>query len=110
MALIKETMTDFGISASYWKVTRISIDTVNREVSFSLFLYTDKNNQSRELDIYTFASATLDDFEDSYNNYFRNDHGEKYKDIYTACYEYCKDNIEFFKDAISDEIIPKGGE
>ena len=96
-------MTEFGISASYWKLTRVSIDTAKKEISFSLFLYVDKENQHRELDEYCFTSFLVEDFEPQWDEYFRKDRGEKYKDIYTACYQFAKNNIEFFNDAVNDE-------
>ena len=105
MALIKSKMTDYGIEASYWKISRVAIDTIKREVSFTLNLYVSKENQSKELDDYTFGSVLLDkiEFDQQYEKYFRLDKGESYKDIYTACYEYAKDNIEYFGDAKDDE-------
>lgn len=106
MALIKKKLTEYGIEAEYWKLSRFTVDTIRKEVFFTLNLYLNaENSQGRELGDYTFASTLLDSevFEEQYNVYFREDRGEKYKDIYTACYMYAKDNIEFFKDAVDDE-------
>lgn len=102
MALIKTKMTQFGIEAEYWKIARVSIDTTKKEICFTLNLYINKDLQEKELDDYTFVSAIIDDFEEDYNKYFREDRGENYKDIYTACYMYAKEKIEFFLDAKDD--------
>ena len=107
MALIKKVMTEYGIEADYWKIIRFTIDTEGKEVWFTLGLYRSENIGTKHLDEYVFASPMLCeqqlDFKDDYNNYFRADKGVKYKDFMTACYEYAKDKIEFFKDAVDDE-------
>lgn len=104
MALIKKKMTQYGFEAEYWKISRISIDTIKEEVCFTLNLYLNKENQTRELEDYTFGSLLLDplEFKPLYNKYFRKDKGSEYKDIYTACYMFAKDNIDFFNDAADD--------
>ena len=104
MALIKKVMTEYGVEAEYWKVSRVSIDTIKKEVAFTLNLYLNKEQQLRELGDRTFASAILtkEEFEPQYDKYFRKDEGENYKDIYTSCYMYAKEHIEFFKDAKDD--------
>lgn len=104
MALIKNKMTEYGVEAEYWRISRFTVDTVHKEVFFTLALYLNKTSY-KELDEYTFASTILDKetFEADYNKYFRKDKGRAYKDIYTACYMYAKDNIEYFKDASDDE-------
>ena len=105
MALIKNIQTEYGIEAGYWKISRISIDTIKKEISFTLNLYIDKEHQQKELGEMVFASAILtqEEFKPQYDKYFRKDEGENYKDIYTACYMYAKDNMEFFKDAEDDK-------
>ena len=46
MAFIKEEMTQFGISASYWKVARITCDRIAKEGSYSLYLYFSKDAET----------------------------------------------------------------
>lgn len=105
MALIKNKLTQYGVAANYWKISRIAIDTIKKEVVFTLNLYASKENQAIELEDYTFASVlmTTEEFEPLYEKYFREDKGQTYKDIYTACYVYAKENIEFFADAEDDD-------
>lgn len=104
MALIKKVETDYGIIADYWKVSRISLDIIKNEISFTLNLYLNKKSK-QELGDYTFVSSILnkEEFEPLYEKYFKQDREENYKDIYTACYKFSKENIDFFKDALDDE-------
>lgn len=100
MALIKSKMTGFGIEAEYWKVTMISVDRDRKELSLSLNLYLAKGaNQFLES-----IGITLNELEPEeriarYNQYFENDY---YPNLYTACYQYAKDFVPFFVDAVSD--------
>lgn len=107
MGLIKKTMSDYGIEGEYWKISRFTIDTIHKEVFFTLNLYRTKMEDAKELGEYIFSSPSLVefdiDFTDDYYNYFIGDKGKKYKDFLTACYCYAKDKIEYFKDAIDDE-------
>lgn len=102
MALIKATLTDFGITADYWKVDSFCVDATRKEASFILNLYINSTS-TKYLD-----SKCIDDFmimEDKtlFDKYF-NDKGKNYRDWQTACYEYVKNHVEFFKDAVSDEV------
>ena len=97
MALKKEKLTEFGVKGYYWKLSRFTIDTIGKEVFFTLNLYLDENHtEDRDLEDYTFSSVIEEDFTEKYNEYFT---GDKYNNFFTACYMYAKDNIEYFKDA-----------
>lgn len=102
MALIKETETKFKITASYWRISLISIDKRRNVMSIVLDLFMEKGAEA-SLDTYVVDDFMIssDNYE-MFNKYFM-DEGKSYKDIYTACYKYCKDNVEFFKDAVDDE-------
>lgn len=99
MALLKEKSTNYGISAAYWRVGMITIDTHRKEACFSMFLYYDKNAKEY---LESFAVTDLMGLEDKtlFDKYFKSN---DYKDIYNACYGYAKENVEFFMDAIGDE-------
>ena len=106
MALIKSKETEYGVMGEYWKISRFTVDTVNKEVFISFYLYINKEKADKNhLEDYTFSSPILkqEEWIPKYNHYFREDRGENYKDYLTACYEYAKDNIDFFKDAKDDE-------
>ncbi|MCW6094542.1 hypothetical protein LAV60_15330 [Clostridium sporogenes] len=96
MALIKEKITDYGVPANYWKIGMVSIDRVARNGSCSLHLYIQKGAKA------FIESRAVFFEEDKFDNYFGTDI-LKYKDIYTACYAYVKDNDEYFADAVTDE-------
>lgn len=100
MALIKEKSTEFGLLASYWKIDMITIDRRMKEVSFCINLYMNKDAKNF---IETYVVSQLMGKQDKtlFNQYFGEDINN-FTDIYNACYEYTKDNEEFFKDAISD--------
>lgn len=103
MALIKEKMTKLKIAASYWKVGMMTIDTNHKEASFSLNLYF--TNDSSDVDSYVevFSVSDMMGNEDKtlYEKYFGKG-SVNYPNWQTACYMYAKENIEFFKDAVSD--------
>ncbi|WP_346961235.1 hypothetical protein [Clostridium sp.] len=100
MALIKEKMTQFGIPASYWKVSMVSIDRNMKEAAFSLNLYITKDAKNF-IESFTISSLMGKEDKTLYEEYFENKDG-KFTDIYNICYEYAKNHEEFFKDAISD--------
>lgn len=105
MALLKEVTTKFRVKASYWKVGMLTIDTNLKEVSFSLNLYFNKESaEDQDTFLDTFSVTDLMGVSDKtmYNKYFGEDKGEHYKDWQTACYNYVKDNVPFFKDAKDD--------
>ncbi|HAK44056.1 MAG TPA: hypothetical protein DCM59_16905 [Clostridium sp.] len=97
MALIKNKVTRFGIEAGYWKVSMISIDRHMKEAAYSLHLYL-KKGASDFIESYTVSLLGMED-KSMYLEYFE---GDKYPNIYTACYEHAKTHEEFFKDAFSD--------
>lgn len=97
MALIKATETDFGITASYWKITMISIDRHMREGSFSLSLYVNKDSK-QFIKTETISLMLLNDTDVFIKCFESHDFN-----VYKACYEYAKANVEFFKDAVDDE-------
>lgn len=96
MALIKNKMTDFGIEASYWKLTMLSMDRFTKEGSFSLSLFLTKG---AEKFIETYTVVIYND-KVAYAECFEN---ATHKDIQTSCYMYAKKNVEYFKDAEDDE-------
>lgn len=98
MALLKNKTTDFGVEANYWKVSMVSIDRNLKEASFSLNLYKQRGD---DLFFETYTVTDLMGIEDktNYEKYFES---TEYTDIYNACYNYAKNEIEFFKDAVSD--------
>lgn len=101
MALIKNKMTDFGVEANYWKVNMIAIDRSRYEVSVTLNLYIVKD-ATQFLETISITLAEIEDREERatrFNQYFN---GSNYPNIYTACYEYAKEYIEYFSDAVSD--------
>lgn len=101
MALIKEMeIKDLGITANYWKVAMVSIDTLRQEASFGLVLLTKKGATKY---IYDIGVSDLMIAEDKtlFEKYF----GEGtsiYRDVYNACYEYAKEHVDLFKDAVDD--------
>lgn len=102
MALIKEHETKFEIVASYWKLGSFCIDTVRKEASFVFYLYTRKG--AREfIDSYCSSELVIAEDKTLYDEYFGENNGQAYKNWQTACYEYAKKHIEFFKDAVDDE-------
>lgn len=102
MALIKKKKTNYGIEASYWRLDVATISPKSKEANFTVGLYFDKD-ADMAVDSYLMCDlmgSTKD--EELYNKYFGEDKGRTYKDWQTACYEYLKDNIDFFKDAVDD--------
>lgn len=96
-------MTSFGISASYWRVEFHMINARDKEASFTLKLFFDKN-ATTPVDEYVVSELVGMEDKTLYEKYF----GVGNKDFInwqTACYMYAKDNIEFFKDAIPDEEV-----
>jgi len=102
MALKKEVDTKYGITAYYWKVGMISIDTNNKEGSFVLNLYV--NDTAKE-----FIDSRVISFNEIYNEdgtknttlydkYFKDETSE-YDNIFTACYMCAKETDPFFTDA-----------
>lgn len=103
MALIKQVeIKKYKTTASYWKVGMFSIDTNLKETCFSFNLYMEKTEE-KDAFIDTYTVTDLMGLEDKtlYNKYF-GDNGSAYKDWQTACYEYAKEHVEFFKDAVDD--------
>lgn len=100
MALIKPYMTEFGIEASYWKVTMITLnyDKERIEINFSLNLFV--NSEAKKF-LYSHNVVDL----------MGGQHPEKLTfflelsdslNIRRACYEYAKEHVDFFKDAMDD--------
>lgn len=98
MALLKEKQTEYGVTANYWKVEMVSIDRHMKEANFSLNLYVNKDAK-QFIETYTVSDLMGQQDKSKYESYFESD---TYKDIYAACYAYAKDNIDYFKDAVSD--------
>lgn len=88
---IKEKMTQFGIPAKYWKLGMITIDRNLKEASYSLNLYISPEAPNF-IDGYTVSLLGMED-KTQYNEYFE---GNKYGNIYAACYEHAKNHEEFF--------------
>lgn len=97
MALIKSELTDYGVEASYWKVSMISIDRIRGFGSFSLMLYKDKESSKLNPDKYFKDIVYYIDIE-QYQGVFEN----MSTDLYSIAYNYIKLIDEYFKDAISD--------
>lgn len=101
MALIKETfIEELGITASYWKVKYLSLDSDEEEGSFTIGLYS-KKGMKNPLKSYCIVDMMGNQDKTLFRKYFK-DMGVNYKDWQTACYMFAKDNIEFFKDAVDD--------
>ena len=94
MALIKEKMTKFGMPCSYWKITYISLDNINKYGNVSLGLFYNETSTSY-VDYYT----ELIDTPEKYNNYFSATALSHYKNIYEAGYDFIQTFSDFFKDA-----------
>ena len=101
MALIKEKDTTFGVKASYWKIGLMVVNTMEKEVSFTLKLLVNKAATS-PIDEYVVADLMGLEDKTLYNKYFAEDKGKTYKDWQTACYMYAKAHVKFFKDAVDD--------
>lgn len=100
MALIKETETNLGISASYWRIGYISLDRVSKYGSITIMLYINKTAK-QYIDQYT----ELIDSEEKFNEFFSTVALAEYKDIYNSGYEFIKKYSNYFADAESDEEI-----
>lgn len=97
MALIKEKMTNFGVTASYWKLGYVSIDRINKYGSLTLNLFLIKDAE-KYIESYT---VVLDDI-DKFDEFFGKNTVEKYRDTYHAAYEYIKKYDEIFSTAKDD--------
>lgn len=106
MGLIKEKALENGAVVSYWRVDMISLDKGRGQITFALLGYCSKeiavNNSQMFLDCASVGDFFEGENRELFNYYFR-DCGANFKDIDTACYEYAKEHVEFFKDAVDDE-------
>lgn len=106
MAFIKEEMTQFGISASYWKLARITCDRIAKEGSYSLYLYFSKDAETHMAE----RVVSLNEMDDKtrYEAIF-----ESGGDVVENCYLDAAANEDYWMDAINDEItidMTEGGE
>lgn len=101
MALIKDFETPFKVTASYWKVGAMSIDTNLKDAHFTMSLYVDKA-AGKEKDAFL-STQTICDLmgpgdKTLFDKYFLDDTIGWQK----ACYEYAKNHVPFFMDAKDD--------
>lgn len=94
MALIKGN-NDFGINADYWKLSDITINRSNKYCQLILGLHFNNSN-NRAL---TYKSINVE--KELFDSYFEEPNA--YRDVYHASYEYIKNNVDYFKDSVSDE-------
>lgn len=96
MALIKENL-DFGISANYWRVTNVSVDTISSTSIIFIGLYVNKDAQ-RPLDT---RGVTI--YNEDFEKYFSKTGITNFNDLYEASYMCLKECDDFFSDAVDDE-------
>ena len=96
MALIKEN-TDFGVTADYWKLSDVTINRNNKYCQLILGLHFN-NSTNRAL---THKSINVQS--ELFDTYF--EEPNIYRDVYHASYEYIKNNVDYFKDSVSDENL-----
>lgn len=95
MALLKENL-EYGISANYWRVVNISIDTISHTSIIFISLYI---NKKAALPISTRSFTVCND---EFEKYFSKDGIANFRDLYQASYLCLKEFDEFFVDAIDD--------
>ncbi len=111
MAFRKEKVTEYGITAEYWKVTAITTDKESKRGSFIVSLYKDEessHNSAKSFEgryVNAFMDLPFDITEEErsniaderYEKYFAL--GNEYTDQYEACYHMAKELDPYFADA-----------
>ena len=94
--IIKETETDIGVIAKYWKLGVVSIDYSKREAAYSLHLYY-LEDALRPIDVISISIPN-----NKFDHYFN---GENFKTIEDACYYHAEiGQYEVEKEVVEEEI------
>ena len=106
MALIKNKTLDTGATINYWRVDMFCKNKGQKRVNFALMGYHSKEIADNNPNAFIECIGVNDLMDSSsenkelFNYYFNSNN---YEDLETACYEYAKAYIDFFKDAVDDE-------
>jgi hypothetical protein len=93
MALFKELGSSYGITASYHRVTCVSINALTKEVTICVASYVSKEKRDEGCE-----------FIDSLDIYVPADDYEKFLggNVLSCAYAWLKDNVEGFEEAEDD--------
>lgn len=103
MALIKEYVSKYQVSGTYWRINYITTDTLRNIVTFTLNLYIDKDsvceNPLETVLVSEMEFMTNEERTRVFSEYFKNDEPIN---MYTACYNFAKGFVPLFADAEDD--------
>lgn len=103
MALIRSKILDNGSVVNYWRVDMLCKNKGSKRVNFAMMGFNSQEIANEKPNEFL-ECIGVNDLMDSeniklYEQYFGSNN---FKDTETACYEYVKEHVEFFKDAQDD--------
>jgi len=93
MAIIADLNSSYGVKACYHRVTCVSINALVKEVTICVSSYVSKEKRDEGYDPIDAIDITVP--EDDYEQFLN-------VNIYSASYNWLKENVEGFEDATDD--------